>query len=342
MSYRAGGRKVDVVDEDAFAGLVERYRGELRVHCYRMLGSFTEAEDLVQETFLRAWKNFGGFEGRSTVRTWLYRIATNACLDALAGQARRVMPDQLSGPSDTTVALAARDDVPWLQPFPDRLWEPVAPGAAEPHTAAVDRETLELAFMAAIQHLSPRQRAVFILRDVLGWSARQTADLLASSVASVNSASQRARSTMREHLSAQRLEWTRAAEPTEREQAVLRRYMDAMERADLDAVAGLLAEDVRTMMPPWPMWFVGRDAMVSALATSWDPDSPAYVGRFRTLPTRANHWPAVATYRRGPGETAYHPFAISLLRIDGDRVTDAIAFHDLRLFPAFALPMTVR
>jgi len=327
-------------EDDEFAVLVERHRGELRVHCYRMLGSFTEAEDLVQETFLRAWKNLDGFEGRSTVRAWLYRIATNACLDTLARQSRRVLPDQLAGPSDTTVDLPARHDVPWLQPFPDRLWELAAPAATEPHTAAVDRETLELAFLVAIQHLSPRQRAVFILRDVLGWPARQTADLLDTSVASVNSASQRARSAMRAHLSDRRLEWSRSAAPTDEEQAVLRRYMTAMEHADLTTMAGLLAEDVRTMMPPWPMWFVGRDLMVAALRASWDRTSPDYVGEFRTLPTRANGWPAIGAYVRGRAETTFRAFAISLLRIENGHVTDAVAFHDLRLFPAFDLPMT--
>jgi len=318
-------------DESAFAVLVERHRGELLVHCYRMLGSFTEAEDLVQETFLRAWKNLDGFEGRSTVRAWLYRIATNACLDVLAVRERRVLPDDLAGPSAAN--LAARPDIPWLQPFPDRL--------CEPDSALVDKETLELAFLAAIQHLPPRQRAVFILRDVLAWSARQTAELLECSVASVNSASQRARATMREHLPERRLEWAPSPEPTEQERTVLRRYMDAMARADLAAVADLLADDVRTMMPPWPMWLQGREAVVAALATSWDAGSPGYLGRMRMLPTRANRQPAAATYVRRLDDAAYEAFAISVLRIEDDRITAVTAFHDLRLFPAFALPMTL-
>ncbi|WTL69439.1 sigma-70 family RNA polymerase sigma factor [Streptosporangium sp. NBC_01495] len=328
-------------DEAAFAALVERHRGELRVHCYRMLGSFDEAEDLVQETFLRAWKSLGGFEGRSTFRAWLYRIATNACLDVLDGRAPRVLPQHLAGPSDPSAALPPRTDIAWLQPFPDRLWEPVAPSETEPDSVAVTRETIELAFLAAIQHLPPRQRAVLILRDVLGWPAKQTATLLEGSVASVNSALQRARTTLREHLPERRLDWAPSAEPTERERTVLRRYMDAMERADLTAVADLLAEDVRTAMPPWPMWFRGRDAVVAALAASWDAGSPDYVGRFRMVPTRANRQPAVAAYVRRLGEPVHSAFAISVLRIENDRIVEATAFHDLSLFSAFALPATL-
>ncbi len=326
-------------DESAFADLVERHRGELRVHCYRMLGSFDEAQDLVQETFLRAWKNLGGFEGRSTFRAWLYRIATNACLDALDGRPKRVLPQHLSGPSDPSAALLPPADLPWLQPFPDRLWEPAAPSEHEPDAAVVARETIELAFLAAIEHLPPRQRAVLILRDVVGWPAKQVAALLDGSVASVNSALQRARATLREHLPERRLDWAQAA-PTERERAVLRRYLDAIGHADLAAVAAVLAEDVRTAMPPWPMWFQGRDAVVAALAESWDAASPGYVGRFQMVPTRANGQPAVATYVRGRDDTNHRAFAISVLRIEGDQIVEVTAFHDLGLFPAFALPMT--
>jgi RNA polymerase sigma-70 factor (ECF subfamily) len=324
-------------DESAFTALVERHRGELRVHCYRMLGSFDEAEDLVQETFLRAWKNLGGFEGRSTVRAWLYRIATNACLDALDGRARRVLPQHLSPPSDPSAGRPPRTDIPWLQPFPDRM----APSENQPDAVVVSRETIELAFLAAIQHLPPRQRAVLILRDVLGWPAKQTATLLENSVASVNSALQRARATLREHLPERRVDWSPSAEPTEREQAVLRRYMDAMERADLAAVADLLAEEVRTAMPPYPMWFQGRDAVVAALSASWDTGSPTYVGQFRMVPTRANRQPALATYVRGPGDPGYRAFAISVLRIEDDHVVEATAFHGPGLFAAFALPTTL-
>jgi RNA polymerase sigma-70 factor (ECF subfamily) len=334
-------------DESAFETLVERHRRELRVHCYRMLGSFEESEDLVQETFLRAWRNLSRFEGRSTFRAWLYRIATNACLDALDGRSRRVLPHQVEGPSDPHAPLPPTADIAWLQPFPDRLtepdprWEPVAPSEAEPDSVAMDRETIELAFLAAIQHLPPRQRAVLILRDVLGWSAKETAEQLEGSVASVNSALQRARATLREHLPERRLEWAPSAPPTDEERAVLRRYMDALERADLAAVADLLAEDVRAMMPPWPMWFQGRDAVLATLRESWNPDSPYYPGEFKTMPTGANRQPAVAGYVRALGEADFRAFAIVVLRIEDGLIADFTAFHDLGLFPAFDLPMTL-
>ncbi|WP_241835196.1 sigma-70 family RNA polymerase sigma factor [Pseudofrankia asymbiotica] len=325
-------------DESAFAALVERHRRELLVHCYRMLGSFDEAEDLVQETFLRAWKNLEGFEGRSTLRAWLYKIATNACLDALDGRARRVLPYHLAPPADPSVGEAARTDVAWLQPFADRLWEPLAPGETQPDAVVIARETIELAFLAAIQHLPPRQRAVLILRDVLGWPAKETASQLSGSVASVNSALQRARATLREHLPEHRLDWAPATQPTEQERAVLRRYMDAVERADLAAVADLLAADVRAMMPPYPMWFQGREAVMAGLTTSWDPGSPHYVGRFRMVATQANRQPAVAAYVRLPADPAYRAFAVAVLRIEAGGITELTAFHDPGLFRAFALP----
>ncbi|TDV47945.1 RNA polymerase sigma-70 factor (ECF subfamily) [Actinophytocola oryzae] len=321
-------------DEGAFGVLFERYRGELRVHCYRMLGSFDEAEDLVQETFLRAWKNLDGFQARSTFRAWAYRIATNACLDFLDSRARRVLPYDLSAPTPPGPALPPRTDIPWLQPFPDRLAEPAAPSESRPDSVAVARETIELAFLAALQHLPPRQRAALILQDVLGWPARQTAALLESPVASVNSALQRARTTLREHLPERRADW--ANRPSGQERTVLRRYVDAMQRADLDALARLLAEEVRTAMPPWPMWLHGRDSVVAALTASWDS---GYVGRLRMVPTGANRQPAVATYVQRTD--AYHPFAISVLEIEDDRVTEITAFHDLGLFPAFGLPATL-
>ncbi|WP_291413759.1 sigma-70 family RNA polymerase sigma factor [Actinophytocola sp.] len=316
-------------DESAFAALVERHRGELRVHCYRMLGSFDEAEDLVQETFLRAWKGLPDFAGRSSLRTWLYRIATNACLDALDGRARRVLPQDLAAPFDPNVGLPPRTDIAWLQPFPDQLW---------PEDEVVARETIELAFLAAIQHLPPRQRAVLILRDVLGWPARDTAALLEHSVASVNSALQRARATLKEQLPSRRLDWAPSAEPTAAERAVLRRYMAALEQADLTAVADLLAEDVRAAMPPWPMWYLGRDAVMATLTASWNPSRPDYVGRFRVLPTAANGRPALASYVRAPGDTAFRAFAIVVLRVADGRIAELTAFHDTSLFAAFDLP----
>jgi RNA polymerase sigma-70 factor, ECF subfamily len=308
-----------MMDEAAFAELVEPHRRELRVHCYRMLGSFDEAEDLVQETFLRAWRAIGDFQGRSSVRRWLYRIATNACLDALDGRARRVLPHDI-GPGD--------DDIAWLQPFPD------------PADDVIARETLELAFLAAIQHLPPRQRAALILRDVLGFPAAQTADVLDLSLAASNSALQRARATLRERLPDRRLDWAPSAPPSEDELAVLRRYMDAMERADLTAVAALLAADVRATMPPFRQWFADRAGVLQALATSWDPAAPDYVGRFRTVATRANGRPAIAAYTGHPDDPEWTAFAISVLVIEDGLITEMTAFHDPALFPAFGLPMS--
>ena len=238
-------------DESGFAALLERHRAELRVHCYRMLGSFEDAEDLVQETFLRAWRARAGFgaDGRFSVRAWLYRIATNACLDVLRGRPRRML--EAPGPPadpDAPVGSARR---PALDPA---LSRPAARAAEEddPGAAVVARETIELAFLAAIQHLPPRQRAVLILRDVLDWPAKDTAALLDASVASVNSALQRARATLREQLPERRSEWGAATGPSAEESELLRRYVDAHERADVDGLAELLRADARLAMPPHP------------------------------------------------------------------------------------------
>ena len=196
-------------DKAAFGALFERYRRELQVHCYRMLGSFEDSEDLVQETFVRAWRKRGSFsvDGNSSIRAWLYRIATNACLDVLRGRPRRVVPQEVVAAADPAAPPSPPGDLPWLQPFPNRLLEAIAPAEDEPASVVVARETIELSFLAAIQYLPPRQRAVLILRDVVGWSAKATASLLETSVVSVNSALQRARATLRERLPERRTEW---------------------------------------------------------------------------------------------------------------------------------------
>jgi RNA polymerase sigma-70 factor, ECF subfamily len=300
---------------ETFEALVERHRGELRVHCYRMLGSYDEAEDLVQETFLRAWKNLDGFEGRSSVRAWLYRIATNACLDALDGARRRVLPHDPGVDAEPV----------WLQPIPG------------PDDASVRRETIELAFLAAIQHLPPRQRAVLILRDAAGLRAKETADLLGTSVASANSALQRARVTLRQHLPERRLDWATTT-PSDEELAVLRRYLAAVEAADLSTMAELLADEVRTTMPPMRLWLQGREAVLDALATSWDPASAEYLGSFRMVETRANGQPAAAAYVCAPGARSFLPFAIAVLRTEGARIAEITAFQDPGLFGAFGVP----
>jgi RNA polymerase sigma-70 factor (ECF subfamily) len=306
-------------DASAFAALAERYRPELQVHCYRMLGSFEDAEDLVQETLLRAWRRRATFEGRSSFRAWLYGIATNASLDAVAQKRRRA---------------AAGSEVAWLQPYPDRLLDAAAPREDEPDAVVVTRETIELAFLVALQHLPPTQRAVLIVRDVLGWSARETAGLLGTTVAAVNSALQRARATLRKRLPDRRLA-PAAAEPTEEERALLERYMEASERDDLDGLAATLSEDARFAMPPQPGVWVGRDALIAMWAEGGF-GSEAF-GRLRCLLTRANRQPAVANYVRRPGEPAFRPMALDVVTIEGGLVADIVTFPP-EVFPSFGLP----
>jgi RNA polymerase sigma-70 factor, ECF subfamily len=312
-------------DESAFAALVERYRRELQVHCYRMLGSLEDAEDLVQETFLRAWRKRDSFQGRSTFRAWLYRIATNACLDALE---RRPRP-AASG-ADATPA-----EVPWLQAYPDRLLEGIAPKGDEPESVVVAKETIEIAFLVAIQHLPPRQRAVLILRDVLGWSAKETAALLEGSVAAVNSALQRARTGLKEHLPPHRSEWATGEEASEQERALLRRYMDAHEEGDAGGLVELIREDGRFTMPPEPVFIVGSRPMVAFwVAGGFGSDS---FGHMRCVPARANRQPAVAIYLRRPGDSKYRPLSLDVLRIEEGAVAEVTTFA-LESPEAFGLP----
>ena len=340
IEARRGGAELGAVvaaakagDEAAFVALVEGYRRELQVHCYRMLGSFEDAEDAVQETFLRAWRKRASFQGRSTFRAWLYRIATNACLDAIARDPRRAQPD----PARTTPAPA---DLPWLQPYPDLLLEGASPQEGEPDAAAVSKETIELTFLAAIQHLPPRQRAVLIVRDVLGWSAKETASLLEASVASVNSALQRARATLKEHLPERRLEWGPGSDPTEEERVLLQRYVDAHERADIAGLAALLRDDALLTMPPQPLWYRGRDVIASFLSQFVEPGSPDYIGHFRLVPTRANRQPAAANYLRRPGDSVHRAIALDVLRVEEGKVAEIVAFP-ADMFPAFGLPPTL-
>jgi RNA polymerase sigma-70 factor, ECF subfamily len=332
-------RQTDPREESAFAASLERHRRELQVHCYRMLGSLEDSEDLVQETFLRAWRGRASFgsEGRSSFRAWLYRIATNACLDVLRGRPRRVVPPELAPAGDPTAPPPPPADLPWLQPYPDRLLESIAASEEEPGAVVVARETIELAFIAAIQHLPPRQRAVLILRDVLGWSAKDSASALDASVASVNSALQRARATLRERLPERRTEWARSPQPSEEERYLLRRYVDAHERADPDALAELLLEDARLTMPPHPTWYEGRDAIMIASQGGFDPE----FGQLRGLLTGANTQVAAAHYLRAPGESAYKPLALDVLRIEAGGIAEISTFVFPELFAAFGLPETL-
>jgi RNA polymerase sigma-70 factor, ECF subfamily len=318
-------------DQAAFAELTERYRRELQLHCYRLLGSFEESEDLVQETFLRAWRRRGTFKGRSTFRAWLYAIATNACLDALARRRRVPSPREGSRP------LA---EVTWLRPYPDQLLEGVAPDEERPDEAAVAKETIELAFIAAIQLLPPRQRVALIARDVLGWSAAETADLLEVSVAAVNSALQRARATMKRHLPRHRADWAPAADPSAEERALLERYVEATERGDARAMVELMREDAFFAMPPRPEWYVGRQSIVDAwVEGGFGSDS---FGELRGLVTRVNGQPAVANYHKGPGAVTYEPLALDVLRIEEGALVEIVAFDlDDRLVAALGLPATL-
>ena len=309
-------------DEAAFAELVGRYRRELHVHCYRMLGSFEEAEDLVQEAFLRAWRRRESFQGGPGFRAWLYKIATNACLDALRSRRRRV-------PS-----LHSFAEVPWLQPYPDRLLDELAPTDTEPDAVVVARETIELTYLAVIQLLPPRQRAVLILRDVLDWSASEAADLLDTTVAAANSALQRARATLRERLPAPPSEWSGSA-PSEEERLLLEGFIDAHERADAEAAAALVREDIRITMPPHPWCFDGLDAIRPLLSQGLTEP-----GEWRLVPTRANRQPTAASYLRAPGDTEFRVFKFDVLRIEGGRIAEITTF-DATLFPAFGLPPTL-
>jgi RNA polymerase sigma-70 factor, ECF subfamily len=319
------------VSED-FTGLTGGFRGELLAHCYRMLGSAEEAEDLVQETYLRAWRSFDGFQGRSSVRTWLYRIATNVCLTAIERRGRRPLPSGLGGPAqDPEAALAAALEVPWLQPFPGGL----AAGAGEdPAAVAVSRAGIRLAFVAALQYLSARQRAVLILRDVLEWPAAQVADLLGMTTTAVNSALRRARAALAAALPAE----DELAEPAEADRrALLDRFAAAIQDADASGLAELLREDVALEMPPLLTWFTGRQTVTSFIAVHFLTEP----GGLRLVPVTANGERAFAVYRREPGQV-YHAHAVLVPTVTATGIARIVAFQDTGLFGSFGLPREYR
>jgi RNA polymerase sigma-70 factor, ECF subfamily len=314
-------------DRDAFERLTAGYWRELHLHCYRMLGSLHDAEDLVQETLLRAWRAVGGFESRSSVRTWLYRIATNACLNALAERPRRALPSGLvpsSNPLDPS-----REPIlepVWLEPYPDRLLEDLG----DPAARYARREAIELAFLAAIQLLPPRQRAVLLLRDVLEWSAAEVADVLDVSASSVHSAVRRARATLAKRAPGD----SNVTAPTVSERALLERYIRAFERADSQGLARLLAEDVEMTMPPDPTWFRGRAHVLAFLRSRVF----AVRGAIAVEPTAANRHPAVALYERGADSE--RGLSIQVLTYSDRLVASITGFIGDELFPAFGLPIT--
>jgi RNA polymerase sigma-70 factor (ECF subfamily) len=309
-----------VRDEAAFAALVDRHRRALHVHCYRMLGSYEEAEDVVQETFLRAWRARGRVQDDEGLRPWLYRIATNACLDAIRVRRRRV-PSQSSFP-----------EVPWLQPYPDRLLDEVAPSEAEPDAVVVARETIELTFVAVIQLLPPRQRAVLIMRDVVGWSAIETAALLDLTVPAANSALQRARATLRERLPAGRGE-PRPSELSERERELLNAFIATHESGDMATAVALLRDDVRVTMPPYPWVYEGQAAVLGLMAQGTGARGP---GDWRLVATAANRQPAAASYLRAWGETEFRAFKLDVLRVSDGAIAEITTFGP-SLFPEFGL-----
>jgi RNA polymerase sigma-70 factor (ECF subfamily) len=335
VGERAVADAVQSGDEPTFTALIERHRRELQVHCYRMLGSLVESEDLVQETFLRAWSKRETFEGRSTFRAWLYRIATNACLDVLDQRRRRVLPHDVVPAADPNGPPPAFGDFSWLEPYPDHLLEAIPSSEEGPEAVVVAKETIELAFLAAIQYLPPQSRAVLILRDVLGWSAKETATLLELSVAAVKSALQRARATLREHLPARRMEWGPTAKPSEDESAVLKRYMDALEHKNLELLAAVLHDEVRVDFPPLALWADGKAAFIAGTARY------AIGGDMRAMATRANMQPAVALYLRRPGETEFRLITLEVLRIEGGKVAEIVDYSIPEVVAAFGLPPTL-
>jgi RNA polymerase sigma-70 factor, ECF subfamily len=309
-------------DEGAFQTLVERHRGELHAHCYRMLGSVHDAEDALQDAMLRAWRGLPRFEGRSSLRSWLYRIATNACLDTIARRPKRVLPADHSPPSDPEQGPGEPlVESVWIEPYPDEQIG-VEDGYAAPEARYEQREAVELAFIAALQHLPPRQRAVLIQREVLGFSAKEVAEALESSTASVNSALQRARKTLDERLPERSQQATLRALGDQGVAEVVDAYVDAWQAGDIDAVVAMLTEDAAFTMPPLRTWFGGRDQIAVFLA-GYPLNG---VWKWKPLRVNANGQPALAFYSWDDDEGCYMPFALNVLTLRGDKVAEIDAF----------------
>src|SRR3954471_12514291 len=309
-------------DESAFGALIESYRGELHAHCYRMLGSVHDAEDALQETTLRAWKGLARFQGRSSLRSWLYTIATNTCLNQISRRPKRVLPvgygpaaDPHGGPGEPVVESV------WIEPYPDELIG-VEDELAGPEARYEQREAVELAFVAALQLLPPNQRAALVMREVLGFSAQETAEALDTSVASVNSALQRARKTVEERAPEESQQATLRELGDERVREIVERYLDAWERNDVETVMDILAEDATFTMPPLASWFGGEES-IRIFLSGW-PLSGTW--RWRPITTTANGQPALAFYIWDDGEEAYMPFALNVLTFRGDRISAVDAF----------------
>lgn len=309
--------------ESAFEELSHRHRRELHVHCYRMLASYDEAEDAVQEAFLRAWRGRADFDGGALVRAWLYRIATNVCLDVLRAKGRRAIDSH------------ACNEISWLQPYPDRQLDQIPSSEDGPDVVAVARETIELAYLAALQTLPPRQRAALILREVLGLPAAEIATHLDTSVAAVNSALQRARITMQDHLPSHRSEWSATSStPSADERELVAKFIDAHQRYDTAAAIALIADDIRITMPPYDMCFDGVQGMLPLLERAFGPDRD---GEWRLVPTTANRMPAAGSYLLRPGDSEYRAFKLDVIRVEEGKVAEITTFGPA-LFPEFGLP----
>jgi RNA polymerase sigma-70 factor, ECF subfamily len=309
-------------EETAFAALLERHRRELHIHCYRMLASFDDAEDAVQDAFLRAWKYRDSRDEAASVRPWLYRIATNACLDLIARDRKR------SAISDD--ATGEPGEITWLQPYPDALLELVAPREGEPDAIVVTKETIELAFLTVIQLLTPPQRTALILCDVLGWSAAEAAATLETTVASVNGALQRARATLRKHLPSRKAEWPTGVDATEAERELVRKFVEASEKADISWFDSVIREDAVFRMPPEPGETVGRDAIMQL----WVEGGFGTSMQLECVPTRANRQPAIAFYNHGEA------MALDVFRIEDGMITEVITFPPT-VFEEFGLPSKI-
>ena len=320
-------------DEEAFRSIAESHRAELHAHCYRMLGSVHDADDAFQETLIRAWRGLSRFEGRSAVQTWLYRIATNACLDAIARRDKRVMPSDYGPSASLGVAPGAPlAESVWIEPYPDEGVSSSG-GYAAPEARYEQREAVELAFVAALQHLPGSQRAVLILRDVLGYSAREVAESLETTVPSVNSALQRARKTVDERLPTSSQQATLRTLGDARVRELVDAYVDAWSRADVDAVRALLAEDATFSMPPWSSWWRGGDTIAGFARHAVETCAPSLA-----LPVRVNAQPALAYYQLDAETGTYVASAIDVITLEGALIADITAFITPDAFARFGLP----
>jgi RNA polymerase sigma-70 factor (ECF subfamily) len=327
----------DAEGREGFQRAAESYRRELQLHCYRLLGSIHEAEDAVQETMLRAWRGFGSFEGRSSLRSWLYRIATNVCFNALAKRAnsRRTLPESHGSPAARVPGESPPTEIAWLEPYPDAELEGIVDASPGPPARYEQREAMQLAFIAAIQYLPGRQRAALLLHDVVGWSAGETAAILDMSAVAVNSALQRARATLKRHSSSEGRSEREIA--TARQRALLDRYVRAWEAKDLDGLMALLKEDAILSMPPVSEWYQGREAIRTLFAWAWEEFS---YSAFRMIETAANGQPAFALYARRKGDLQWHARAIHVLTFEGESISVLANFLDTDLFRSFGFATT--